>query len=144
MIKRAMNPEHRGRTAENSDTPKAEDDAPKTATEPTFESMAPETVEPTEEQPAAEPIPEIIIATPQSRTRTADQLQSLILDALSRIPDAPKHGMAITVYGYHPWNAMVSFAPGSTRTSTAAIIRSALIKVVDEMRGHFDIEMPRD
>ena len=47
------------------------------------------------------------------------------------IPDAPKEGMIVTVYGYSPWNAMVTFAPGTTTTAIAKAIRGLLGRIVE-------------
>lgn len=145
LIKKAMNPKQEEAPKENSDLSETENEASKLAAESIREPHSPRPVEPVDEpEPAFAPVQEITVATSQPRKLTAGELQGLILDALIQIPDAPKRGMAVTVYGYHPWNAMVSFAPGSTRSSTAATIRSALIRVVDEMRSRVDIEMPQD
>ena len=60
------------------------------------------------------------------------------------IPDAPKEGMIVTVYGYSPWNAMVTFAPGTTNTAIAKAFRGLLGRIVEEMRDKIQIEIPKN
>jgi hypothetical protein len=143
MIKRAMNPKQEAEPPEESNLPEAEREdlvsAPKLALEPIASEIAEPVAEP---EFTAEPPSKPAITSAQSRIRTADEVQKMILDTLTTIPHAPKQGMSITVYGYRPWNAMVTFAPGSANISTATMIRSALTRLVEEMRGHVDIEIP--
>jgi hypothetical protein len=140
MIKRAINPTQETEPIEESNLPEEE---PLLTSEPILEPIVLESAEPID-QPELPPGPasKPEIASTQSRIRTAEDVQKMILDALTTIPGAPKRGMTITVYGYRPWNAMVTFAPGSANISTATMIRSALARLVEEMRGHVDIEIP--
>jgi hypothetical protein len=84
------------------------------------------------------PIPE------PRKNRSSVEIQDMILNALLAIPDAPKEGMTVTVYGYSPWNAMVTFAPGTTSTVIAKAIRGLLGRIVEEMRDKIQIEIPND
>lgn len=143
MIKKAMNPRQEAEPAEERDLPEAEDEDSIPVAKPAPETAAAKIAEPVDKPEfVATSSSEPTVTNTQSRTRTAEQVQKMIVDALSRIPDAPKNGMTITVYGYRPWNAMVTFAPGSAKISTATMIRSTLTRLVEEMRGSVDIEMP--
>jgi hypothetical protein len=145
MIKRAIHPKQEEELTDASDWAEAKHEDPVSASEPVLEPIAAEIADPVAEpEIPAEPALEVTLTSAQSRTRTANEVQKMILDALITIPDAPKRGMSITVYGYRPWNAMVTFAPGSAKISTATMIRSALTRLIEEMRGHFDIEIPLD
>ena len=84
------------------------------------------------------PIPE------PRKNRSSVEIQDMILNALLAIPDAPKEGMIVTVYGYSPWNAMVTFAPGTTTTVIAKAIRGLLGRIVEELRDKIQIEIPRN
>lgn len=144
MIKRAINPKQEAEPAGESTPPETDEEERILTSEPVLEPTALEAAEPIDRpelpaEPASEPA---VTRREQSRIRTADDVQRMILDALATIPDAPKRGMTITVYGYRPWNAMVTFAPGSANMPTATMIRSALTRLVEEMRGHVDIEIP--
>ena len=90
------------------------------------------------EQSTMSPIPET------RKNRSSVQIQDVILNALLAIPDAPKEGMTVTVYGYSPWNAMVTFAPGTTTTVIAKAIRGLLARIVEEMRDKIQIEIPKN
>jgi hypothetical protein len=84
------------------------------------------------------PIPET------RKNRSSVEIQDMILNALLAIPDAPKEGMTVTVYGYSPWNAMVTFAPGTTTTAIAKAIREFLGRLVEEMRDKIQIDIPKN
>jgi hypothetical protein len=98
------------------------------------------------DQALADPVEEAANAADRKltvqRSHTAVEIQDLILSALTTFPDAPKKGMTITVYGYTPWNAMVTFAPGSVNSATASTIRSMLQRIVERLREQIEIEIP--
>jgi hypothetical protein len=70
----------------------------------------------------------------------ADELQRLVLQGLRQIPDFPERGVAVTVYGSRPWNAMLNFAPRSTSQSNAPVFRKALTEIVLELRKQVEID----
>jgi hypothetical protein len=74
------------------------------------------------------------------RTLSTDKVQSLILENLRQIPDFPERGVAVTVYGFRPWNAMLNFAPGSTSHREAIAFREALADIVRELRTRVEID----
>jgi hypothetical protein len=41
-------------------------------------------------------------------TKTAEQLERMILEDLRNMDGCPEHGVSVTVYGI-PWNAMLTF-----------------------------------
>jgi hypothetical protein len=97
-----------------------------------------------ERQPAA-PKPYTISPIPEPRRHVSSgEIQDMILNALLAMPNAPKEGMTVTVYGYNPWNAMVTVAPGSATSATVKTIRGLLGRIVDEMRNKIQIEIPKD
>jgi hypothetical protein len=56
--------------------------------------------------------------TPENvRLLSNSEVQTLILQSLRQIPDFPERGVAVTVYGFRPWNAMLNFAPRSASHS---------------------------
>jgi hypothetical protein len=74
------------------------------------------------------------------RTVTPEHLQGVILAGLQRIAGFPQNGVSITVYGFKPWNAMITFAPGSVSSKTAAAYRQMLPQLIKELRKQFDTE----
>lgn len=83
---------------------------------------------------AAQPIPV------KRRTLSTDKVQSLILESLKQIPDFPERGVAVTVYGFQPWNAMLNFAPRSTSHGAAIAFREALAEIVRELRTQVEVD----
>jgi hypothetical protein len=75
------------------------------------------------------------------RTLTGDEVRSLILESLGQIPNFPKRGVAVTVYGFRPWNAMLNFAPRSTSHSEALVFREALADIVRELRPQVEVDI---
>lgn len=78
------------------------------------------------------------------RTASAEQVQSLILESLRQIPDFPTRGVAVTVYGFRPWNAMLNFAPGSASQGEAINFREALADIVHELRTRVEVDVDQD
>jgi hypothetical protein len=74
------------------------------------------------------------------RTVTPEHLQALILAGLRKVEDFPKDGVSITVYGLKPWNAMITFAPGSVSSKTATAYGKMLPQLIEELRRQFDME----
>lgn len=72
---------------------------------------------------------------------SADRMASLILEGLREIDGFPTSGVSLTVYGYQPWNAMLSFAPRSVRSAAASRYRSTLTELVGQLRSRFDIAL---
>jgi hypothetical protein len=97
-----------------------------------------------ERQPAPLALSTISPITETRQKRSSVEIQDIILNALVAIPDAPKEGMTVTVYGYSPWNAMVTFAPGSATTATAKTIRGLLGRFVERMRDKIQINIPKN
>jgi hypothetical protein len=86
------------------------------------------------------PITTIVQEGAPKRTVTPEHLQGLILAGLRKVEEFPKDGVSITVYGLKPWNAMITFAPGSVSSKTAATYRQMLPQLIEELRKQFDVE----
>ncbi len=65
------------------------------------------------------------------QTRTAAELEAMILEDLRNVDGCPKQGIKVTVYGI-PWNAMLMFG------ATAGPVRNK-----DELRQYFEIIVDR-
>jgi hypothetical protein len=76
---------------------------------------------------------------------SAEKVQSLLLQSLARIPNFPERGVAVTVYGFNPWNAMLNFAPRSASHRDAIMFREALADMVQKLRVQVDVDIdPED
>ncbi|WP_024511857.1 hypothetical protein [Bradyrhizobium sp. ARR65] len=81
--------------------------------------------------------PDRTTSTAQKRGTSPEHLQNLILAAFRQIEGFPKNGVSITVYGLHPWNAMITFAPGSSSFKNATMYREMLPQIVAKLREDF-------
>jgi hypothetical protein len=91
--------------------------------------------QPTELTSAVRPAPSL------PRKVSASKVQSLILKALGQVPGFPERGVAVTVYGFRPWNAMLNFAPRSTSYNEAIVFRKALASIVQELRTRVEVDI---
>jgi hypothetical protein len=47
---------------------------------------------------------------PQKKEKkTADELEAMIREDLGKMDGCPESGVIVTVYGFNPWNAMLTF-----------------------------------
>lgn len=118
---------------EQKSSPEPDVDVMRPLPEPLGSAVQKESAEP-ELQFAAQLLPV------KRRTLSTDKVQWLILESLRQIPDFPERGVAVTVYGFRPWNAMLNFAPGSTSHGEAIAFREALADIVHELRTQVEID----
>jgi hypothetical protein len=69
------------------------------------------------------------------------KVRELLLEGLMQLPDFPRRGVKVTVYGSNPWNAMLDFAPGSTSHKNAITCREALTEIVDKLRPIVEVDL---
>src|ERR1700761_770887 len=93
-----------------------------------------------DEPTLADPGPAVQSRPASSYRVSVDEAQDIILRGLRRLPDFPSQGVVVTLYGSRPWNAMLTFAPGSTSYRNATIFRSALADMISELRKQIDID----
>jgi hypothetical protein len=84
--------------------------------------------------------------TPQTLPSTplkvpASKVCELLLEGLLQLPDFPRRGVKVTVYGSNPWNAMLNFAPGSTSHKNAITCREALTEIVHKLRPTVEVDL---
>ena len=96
------------------------------------------------------PLPTWLTAIPKRQRfsnqplKTAAQARALIIEGLRQIHDFPSEGVTVTVYGFQPWSAMLTFAPNSTTLANAAQYRKILIEIVYDLRKSFEIDIDPD
>jgi hypothetical protein len=69
------------------------------------------------------------------------KVRELLLEGLMQMPDFPRRGVKVTVYGSNPWNAMLDFAPGSTSHKNAITCREALTEIVHKLRPTVEVDL---
>lgn len=84
-------------------------------------------------------VPTSLLPPVGRKVLSAHQIQEVILQGLGQVPDFPNSGVAVTVYGFRPWGAMLTFAPGSTSQKNAITFREALTDIVHELRTKVEI-----
>jgi hypothetical protein len=88
-----------------------------------------------------EPLAKIIATTPDGKQLLpAEAITDLVLGELRKLNDFPATGASITVYGYRPWNAMLTFAPFSTNLTSATRFREAMPDLVFKLRRFVELE----
>jgi hypothetical protein len=68
----------------------------------------------------------------------------MIIEGLRQIPGFPSEGVTVTVYGFQPWGAMLTFAPNSTTVANATRYRKILVDIVYDLRKNFEIDIDPD
>ena len=100
---------------------------------------------------APTPVPTWLTAIPKRQRfptdlplKTAAQARALIFEGLRHIHGFPSEGVTITVYGFQPWSAMLTFAPYSATPANAAQYRKILAEIVYDLRKGFEIDIDPD
>jgi hypothetical protein len=73
------------------------------------------------------------------KLRTADELANLILATLRQVDDFPRQGFSITVYGFNPWNALLTIRPEAGPLKDRAIWISRVQDITARLRSEFDV-----
>jgi hypothetical protein len=100
---------------------------------------------------APAPLPAWLTAIPKRQRfstdqplKTAAQARALIIEGLRQIHGFPGEGVSVTVYGFQPWSAMLTFAPNSTTLANATRYRKILAEIVYDLRKNFEIDIDPD
>ena len=99
---------------------------------------------------APTPLPTWLTAIPKRQRfsnqplKTAAQARALIIEGLRQIPGFPSEGVTVTVYGFQPWSAMLTFAPNSTTLANATRYRKILAEIVYDLRKNFEVDIDPD
>jgi hypothetical protein len=73
------------------------------------------------------------------QSRTASEMADIILNALRADYPAPARGFVVTVYGSHPWNAMLTIKPEAGRIKDARLWRERVQDIGAQLRRDFDV-----
>jgi len=79
--------------------------------------------------------------TDDRRLLPSNEAEAFILKGLQNTPGFPTRGATVAVYGFRPWNAMLTFDPGCTSHKNARMYRELLIEIVCELRTRFEIDV---
>ena len=73
------------------------------------------------------------------QSRTASEMADIILNALRADYAIPARGFVVTVYGAHPWNAMLTIKPEAGPIRDARLWRERVQDIGAQLRRDFDI-----
>jgi hypothetical protein len=72
--------------------------------------------------------------------RTAQELTAMIHDDLSQIEGCPKRGVKVTVYGFNPWNAMLTFGVDAGPVRKKAELDNFFEIIIERLKRLYDVE----
>jgi hypothetical protein len=73
------------------------------------------------------------------QSRTASEMADMILNVLRAEDGVPERGFVVTVYGAHPWNAMLTIKPEAGAIKDARLWRERVQDIGAQLRRDFDI-----
>ena len=75
------------------------------------------------------------------QTKTAEELQAMILDDLRKVAGCPEKGVEITVYGM-PWKAMMMFGIAAGPVRNKAELQRFLGIITERLQRLYDLAWP--
>ncbi len=72
------------------------------------------------------------------QTKTAEELQAMILQDLRTVDGCPDHGVNITVYGM-PWKAMMMFGVAAGPVRNKAELQGFFEIITERLRRLYDV-----
>jgi hypothetical protein len=73
------------------------------------------------------------------QSRSASEMADMILNRLRAEGGVPDQGFVVTVYGAHPWNAMLTIKPEAGPIRDARLWRERVQDIGAELRRDFDV-----
>lgn len=73
------------------------------------------------------------------KLRTPDEIGTLIMTRLRELGGLPDQGVAITVYGSNPWNALLTIRPQAGPRIDRSLWLSRVQDITTHLRSEFDI-----
>jgi hypothetical protein len=71
-------------------------------------------------------------------TKTAEELERMILEDLRNVDGCPERGVSVTVYGI-PWNAMLTFGAEAGPVRNKAELKNFLEIITERLRRLYNI-----
>jgi hypothetical protein len=65
----------------------------------------------------------------------------MILTELSEIEGCPKRGLKVTIYGYNPWNAWLSFGTDAGRVRNKVDLQGFFDIVTERLKRLYNVAM---
>jgi hypothetical protein len=77
--------------------------------------------------------------TPVKEKKTAEELASMIRQDLSEVDACPRRGVNVTVYGFNPWNSMLTFGVDAGPVHNKAHLQSFCDIITERLKRLYDI-----
>ena len=76
---------------------------------------------------------------PTRETKTAEELAGMIREDLGKMDGCPKRGVTVTVYGFNPWNAMLTFGADAGPVPNKDELDSFFEIIVERLKRLYDV-----
>ena len=77
---------------------------------------------------------------PKKQTKTAEELAEMILQDLSNVVEGcPRRGITVTVYGFDPWNVLLSFGVEADPVRNKAELQRFCDIITERLRRLYDV-----
>lgn len=79
-------------------------------------------------------------AIPAKQKKGAEELAAMILEDLSQIEGCPQRGVKVTVYGFNPWNAMLTYGVEAGAVPNKEDLLALFDVLVERMKRLYEVE----
>jgi hypothetical protein len=76
---------------------------------------------------------------PAKQTKTAEELAAMIFEDLRQIEGCPERGVKVTVYGFNPWNAMLTYGVEAGAVLNREDIQALFDVLVERLKRLYDV-----
>ena len=77
--------------------------------------------------------------SPTKEKKTAEELTVMIREDLGKMDGCPKRGVIVTVYGFNPWNAMLTFGVDAGPVRNKVELQSFFDIITERLRRLYDV-----
>jgi len=78
-------------------------------------------------------------ASPVKQKKTSEELAAMIHQDLSQIEGCPKQGVKVTVYGFNPWNCLLTFGVDAGPVRNKAELQGFCDIITERLKRLYDV-----
>jgi hypothetical protein len=78
-------------------------------------------------------------AIPDKQKKTSEELAAMIHHDLSQIEGCPQRGVKVTVYGFNPWNAMLTYGVEAGPVPNKEDLQALFDVLVERLKRLYDV-----
>jgi hypothetical protein len=79
------------------------------------------------------------VRNPKREMKTAEELAVMIHEDLSNMDGCPRLGIIVTVYGFNPWNAMLTFGVAAGPVPNKAELQTFCTIITERLQRLYDV-----